>query len=141
MSSLPMSLSELDRLIDLAGLPVRTDTLEEAWTEATTPDRLAAPSEQFLLLVSMRARPELGSQFEEAILAFVELTNRLSGTARVTVHRPANDPLAWFLLERFRDQETLRRHMASDHLRRFQLVQQTQLAAPVEVFFLTGTQP
>jgi len=141
MSSRALSVSELDRLIELVGLPVRSDTLEEAWTEATTPDRIAGPAEQFLLLVSMRARPERASQFEEAVLDFVELTNRVSGTEGLTVHRSATDPLRWCLLERFRDQETLIRHMASDHLRRFQLVQQTQLAAPVEVFFLAGTRP
>ena len=141
MSSRPMSLSELDGLIQLVGMPVQAHTLEEAWTEATTPDRIAAPEEQFLLLVSMHARPELESQFEEAVDDFVELTNRVSGAATTKVHRSASDPLAWFLLERFRDREALMRHMASEHLRRFQLVQQTHLVAPIEVFFLTGTRP
>jgi quinol monooxygenase YgiN len=141
MSSPTLSLSELDDLIEFVGLPVRADTLEEAWTEATTPDRIAAPDAQFVLLVSMRVRPERESQFEEAILDFAELTNRLSGTATSTVHRSADDPLTWFLLERFRDQEALGRHMASEHLRRFQVVQQTFLEAPVEVFFLAGTRP
>ena len=141
MSSRALSLSELDGLIKLVGLPVRADTLEEAWTEATTPDRMAAPAERFLLLVSMRARPERESQFEEAVLDFVELTNRLSGTETSKVHRSATDPHNWFLLERFRDQDHLSRHMASDHLRRFQLVQQTHLVAPIEVFFLAGTRP
>src|SRR5258707_10149053 len=141
MSSCALSLSELDGLIEFVGLPVRADTLEDAWTEATTPDRIASPAEEFLLLVSMHARPERGSQFEEAILDFAELTNRLSGTETSTVHRSADDPLTWCLLERFPDQEALRRHMASEHLRRFQLVQQTFLEAPVEVFFLAGTRP
>ncbi len=141
MSSRALSLSELDGLIGFVGLPVRPDTLEEAWTEATTPDRIAAPAEQFLLLVSMRARRERESQFEEAILDFVELTNRLSGRESLTVHRSADDPFTWFLLERFRDQETLIKRMASEHLRRFQVVQQTFLQAPVEVFFLAGTRP
>jgi quinol monooxygenase YgiN len=141
MSSHELSLSELDGLIELVGLPIRAHTLEEAWSEATTPDRIAAPAEQFLLLVSMRARPERESQFEEAILDFAELTNRLSGTESLTVHRSADDPLTWFLLERFRDQEALGRHMASEHLRRFQVAQQTFLEAPVEVFFLAGTRP
>ena len=141
MSSRPLSLSELDGLIQLVGMPVQADTLEEAWSEATTPDRVATPAEQFLLLVSMQVKPELGSQFEEAVIDFVELTNRVSGPATTTVHRSASDPLVWFLLERFRDREALMRHMASDHLRRFQLVQQTHLVAPIEVFFLTGTRP
>jgi len=141
MSSRALSLSELDGLIELVGLPVRADTLEEAWTEATTPDRIAAADEKFLLLVSMRAKPEREAQFEEAILDFVELTNRLSGRESLTVHRSADDPFTWFLLERFRDQEALLRHMASEHLRRFQVVQQTFLEAPVEVFFLAGTRP
>jgi quinol monooxygenase YgiN len=140
MSSRPLSLSELDGLIQSVGLPVRADTLGEAWTEATTPDRIGAPAQQFLLLVSMRARPERESQFEAAVLEFAELTNRVSGAETSTVHRSANDPLTWFLLERFHDQEALSRHMASDHLRRFQLVQQTHLAA-VDVFFLAGTRP
>ncbi len=141
MSSRALSLSELDGLIELVGLPVRAHTLEEAWTEATTPDRIAAPDEQFLLLVCMRARPERESQFEEAIVDFAEFTNRLSGTATSTVHRSADDPLTWYLLERFPDQEALLRHMSSEHLRRFQVVQQTFLEAPVEVFFLAGTRP
>jgi quinol monooxygenase YgiN len=141
MSSRALSLSELDSLIEVVGLPVRSDTLEEAWTEATTPDRIAWPAEEFLLLVSMRARPESESRFEEAILDFVELTNRLLGAGSLTVHRSADDPLTWFLLERFRDQETLIRHMASENLRRFQFAQQTFLVAPVEVFFLAGTRP
>jgi quinol monooxygenase YgiN len=141
MSSRPLSFSELDTLVETVGLPVRADTLEEAWTEATTPDRIAAPAEQFLLLVSMRVRPERESQFEEAVVDFVEVTNRVSGAATTMVHHSATDLLAWFLLERFRGQEALSRHMASDHLRRFQIVQQTHLAAPVEVFFLAGTRP
>src|SRR5258708_36382283 len=102
MSSRALSLSELDRLIELAGLPVRTHTLEEAWTESTTPDRIAGPAEKFLLLVSMRARPELASQFEEAVIDFVALTNRVSGTEGLTFHRSARDPARWFLLEVFR---------------------------------------
>jgi quinol monooxygenase YgiN len=141
MSNRPLSLSELDGLIRTVGLPVRKDTLEEAWIEGTTPDRIAAPGEQFLLLVSMRARPETASQFEEALLDFVERTNRLTGTESSRVHRSENDPLTWFLLERFRDQDVLSRHMASEHFRRFQFAQQTYLVAPVEVFFLAGTRP
>jgi quinol monooxygenase YgiN len=141
MSSHPLSLSELDGLVQSVGLPVRAETLEEAWTEATTPDRIVAPAEQFLLLVSMRARPERESQFEEAVVDFVEVTNRVSGAETSTAHRSASDPLAWFLLERFHDREALTRHMASDHLRRFQIVQQTFLVAPIEVFFLAGTRP
>ena len=140
MSSRALSLSELDRLIELAGLPVRSHTLEEAWTESTTPDRIAGPADQFLLLVGMRVRPERESQFGKAILDFVEVTNRMSGIEVSTVHR-STDPLRWFLLERFRDQETLSRHMGSEYFRLFQLVQQTHLAAPVEVFFLAGTRP
>jgi len=141
MSSRPLSLSELDGLIRMVGLPVREDTLEEAWTEATTPDRIAAPGGQFLLLVSMRARPEHASQFEEAVHDFVARTNRLTGSESSTVHRSANDPLTWFLLERFHDQDALSRHMAGEHFRRFQFAQQTLLEAPVEVFFLAGTRP
>ena len=141
MSNRPLSLSELDGLIRMVGLPVRANTLEEAWTEATTPDQIAAPGEQFLLLVSMHARPESALQFEEAVLDFVERTNRLTGTESSTVHPSANDPLTWFLLERFRDQEVLSRHMAGEHFRRFQFAQQTYLVAPVEVFFLAGTRP
>jgi quinol monooxygenase YgiN len=141
MSSRPLSLSELDGLIQVVGLPVRADTLEEAWTEATIPDRIAAPAEQFLLLVSMSARPERESQFEEAVLDFVDVTNRVSGAETSTVHRSANDRLTWFLLERFRDQESLSMHMASEHFRRFRRVQQAQLATPVQVFFLAGTRP
>jgi quinol monooxygenase YgiN len=141
MSSQPMSLSELDRLIEVAGLPVRAETLEEAWTETTTPDRIAGPDRQFLLLVSMRVRLEDASQFEEAVRDFVEVTNRLLGPQSSTVHRSTADPLAWFLLERFRDQETLTRHMAGENLRRFQIVQQALLTEPLEVFFLAGTRP
>ena len=141
MSSRALSLSELDRLIELSGLPVRADTLEEAWTEATTPDRISPPGGQFLLLVSMRARPEVASEFEQEVLEFVALTNRLSGSRGTTVHRSASDPLAWFLLERFRDQGALVRHMAGEYFSRFQLVQRTLLAEPVEVFFLSGTRP
>jgi quinol monooxygenase YgiN len=141
MSSRALSLPELDRLIDEVGLPVRAETLEEAWTDLTTPDRIAAPAEQFLLLVSMRARPERESEFEAAVRDFVERTNRLPGSDGSTAHRSAADPLAWFLLERFRDQEALRGHMAGEHFRRFQLVQQTHLSAPIDVFFLAGTRP
>jgi quinol monooxygenase YgiN len=141
MSSRAPSLSELDRLIELAGLPVRAATLEQVWTEATTPDQISPPGGQFLLLVSMHARPERSAQFEEEVLDFVRVTNRVSGAGGTTIHRSANDPLSWFLLERFRDPETLARHMASEHFSRFRLVQQTLLAAPVEVFFLAGREP
>src|SRR5260370_8083598 len=131
MSSRALSLSELDGLIELVGLPVRAHTLEEAWTEATTPDRIAAPDERFLLLVCMRARPERESQFEEAIVDFAEFTNRLSGTATSTVHRSADDPLPRYLLERFPDQEALLSHMSRAHLPPFPLAHPTFLDAPI----------
>ena len=141
MSSRALSLSGLDRLIEATGLPVRADTLEEAWTEGTTPDRTSPPGGQFLLLVSMHAKQDFAAQFEQEVLDFVAITNRLPGAGGTTIHRSENDPLAWRLLERFRDQEALSRHMAGDHFRHFQFVQRTLLAAPVEVFFLAGTRP
>ena len=141
MSTRPLSLDELDRLIDSVGLPVREATLEQAWTEATTPDRISEPGGRLLLLVSMHARPETAAQFEEELLEFVAVTNQLLGSEGSTAHRSSNDPLAWFLLERFRDGETLARHMGSDYFGRFRVVQQTLLSAPVEVHFLAGTRP
>lgn len=141
MSSRALSLPELDRLIDATGMPVRADTLEEAWTEGTTPDRMSPPGGQFLLLVSMHAKPEFAAQFEHEVLDFVALTNRLTGVEGTTIHRSDNDPLAWCLLERFRDQQALSRHMAGEHFRHFQFVQRTLLTSPVEVFFLAGARP
>lgn len=141
MSSRALSLSELDRLIEATGLPVRADTLEEVWTEGTTPDRISSPGGKFLLLVSMHAKEEFAAQFEQEVLDFVALTNRLSGVEGTTVHRSDNDPLAWCLLERFRDQQALNRHMAGEHFRHFQFVQRTLLTSPVEVFFLAGARP
>ena len=88
----------------------------------------------------MRARPETALDLRRPVLDFVERTNRLTGTEGSTVHRSANDPLTWFLLERFRDQEILSGHIAGEHFRRFQFAQQTYLVAPVEVF-LAGTRP
>src|SRR5260370_7747527 len=93
MSSRALSLSELDGLIELVGLPVRTHTLEEAWTEATTPARIAAPDEQFLLLLCMRAMPERESQFEEAIVDVAAFTYPRPGTAPSTLPLSSPYPL------------------------------------------------
>lgn len=140
-SNATLTLSELDQLIEAAGLPVRAETLEDAWDLISTSDQPAPPIRHVVLLVTMRARPELGPQLEEAALEFVDATSRLDGALGSTIHQSSSDPLTWFLIERFSGQEAFARHMASDYFLRFQFIQRSLLAEPVQAFFLAGSRP
>ncbi len=139
MNSRPLSLADLDALIESVGLPVRAETLEERWGLMPTPDRTVPDMGHVFLLVTMRARPGLGAQLEDAALEFVRASNRLAGALGSTFHRSSNDPLTFHLMERFSSRDAFGEHMASAYFRRFQLAQQSVLAEPVEAIFLAGT--
>jgi quinol monooxygenase YgiN len=94
-----------------------------------------------VLLVTLRARPGLGPQLEEAAHEFVEATRRLVGTLGSTIQQSSIEPLTWFLIERFSGQDALARHMASEYFGQLQLAQQALLAEPVEVVFMAGERP
>lgn len=128
-----MNLEELDDLMTSLAIPVRPQTLEEAWdmTEIGRPDR------RVVVLVTMRARPGRESELEEAARDFVRATSQLRGALGSTLHRSASDSLTWYLLERFTGEESFGRHMASDYFAAFQSAQATLLAVPVTAFFLS----
>jgi len=136
-----LSLSGLDAIVELVGLPVRAATLEQAWGLVSTPGRVEQGEEQVVLLVILRARPGRGPELEEAAREFVKATRHLVGALGSSIHESSTEPLTWFLLERFSGQDALARHMASAYFGRFQLAQQNLLAEPVEVVFLAGERP
>jgi quinol monooxygenase YgiN len=122
----------LDAMIGMAGLPVREETLEQAWgltAEAPAAGRMA-------ILVTLPARPGMAAELEQAAAEFVDATGRLTGALGSTQHRSSADPLLLILVEQFANRTAFERHMASDYFRRFQLVQAPLLAGPVEVVFL-----
>lgn len=142
MSNMPrLTLSELDGIIELVGLPVRAATLEQAWDFVSAPGRGAQSEGHVVLLVTLRARTGRGPQLEEAALEFVAATRRLAGAMGSTIHRSSSQPLTWFLIERFSGQDALASHIASEYFRHFQQVQQPLLAEPVDVMFLAGRRP
>ena len=145
------SLAGLDGLIASVGFPVRTETIESAWTltvERPTSRRFQErvrqtlegsepePSAEVTILVTLRAKPGRGSELEQAAVGFVEATRQLEGALGSTLYRSSSDPLTLTLVERFAGPEAFSRHMASDYFRRFQVAQEPLLAAPVEAVFL-----
>lgn len=150
-SNAPLSLAGLDGLIESVGFPVRTETIESAWTLAvetptsrrfqervrqTLEGKEPQTSAEVTILVTLRAKPGQGRELERAALEFVEATRQLEGALGSTVYRSSSDPLTLTLIERFAGQEALSRHMASDYFRRFQVAQEPLLAAPVDAVFL-----
>jgi quinol monooxygenase YgiN len=150
-SNAPLSLAGLDGLIESVGFPVRTETIESAWTLAvetptsrrfqervrqTLEGKEPQTSAEVTILVTLWAKPGQGRELERAALEFVEATRQLEGALGSTVYRSSSDPLRLTLIERFAGQEALSRHMASDYFRRFQVAQEPLLAAPVDAVFL-----
>lgn len=138
MSNTRLTLSQLDDFVDSAALPIRSQTLVDAWNRSSG-DGMAMPAGQVLLLVIMRVQPERALRFEAAAAQFVRATLELTGALSSTLHRAAGDASTWYLVERFADRPTFERHMASPYFREFQLEEQLLLAAPVEAIFLEGS--
>ncbi len=131
-----MNLAELDALMMSVKMPVRTETLVEAWelTEVRRPTAL--PAGQVLALITMRAHTGMEARLESAARDFVEATSGLSGALGSTLHRSSTDPRTWYLLERFATAESFERHMGSDYFAKFQAAQASLLAEPVTALFL-----
>jgi len=127
-----MTVAELDAMLATTDLPVRPETLAEAWELAEVRER----PRRVLLLVTMRARPGAEARFERSAREFVASTGGLAGSLGSTLHRSPDDPRTWFLLERFATEESFARHMASDYFARFQVDQAGLLAEPVTALFL-----
>jgi quinol monooxygenase YgiN len=133
-----MNISELDDLVGAAGLPVRSETLADAWDSTAVTEIGALPREQVLALITMRARPGLEERLGEAARSFVQSTLVAPGAISSTLHRSFADKGTWFLVERFADDSAFGRHMASDYFRRFQTEQASLIAEPVRAIFLAG---
>ena len=131
-----MNLAELDALMVSVEMPVRAETLVEAWelTEVRRPHAL--PAGQVLALITMRAQPGLEDRLESAAREFVEAGSDLTGALGSTLHRSSTDPRTWYLLERFATAESFERHMGSDYFAKFQAAQAPVLAEPVTALFL-----
>ena len=131
-----MNLAELDALMVSVEMPVRAETLAEAWelTEVRRPNAL--PAGQVLALITMRAQPGLEDRLESAARQFVEAGSDLPGALGSTLHRSSTDPRTWYLLERFATAESFERHMGSDYFAKFQAAQASLLAEPVAALFL-----
>lgn len=131
-----MNVSELDALVAAAGMPVRSETLAEAWESTDAGGRRAIPAGHVLALITMRARRGMEGRLERAAREFVAASSMTAGALRSSLHRSAADPGTWFLLERFADEPAFGRHMASEYFRRFQNEQLDLLAEPVRATFL-----
>ncbi len=131
-----MNLAELDALMVSLEMPVRAETLVEAWelTEVRRPNAL--PAGQVLALITMRAQAGLEARLERAAREFVEAGSALSGALGSTLHRSSTDSRTWYLLERFATAESFERHMGSDYFAKFQAEQASLLAEPVTALFL-----
>ncbi len=127
-----MNLTELDELLASVELPVRAETLASAWELTEDTERRRG----VILVVTMLAKPGMEERLEVATREFVAATLRLPGALGSSLHRTESDPRTLHLLERLVSEESFARHMASDYFARFQLQQQTLLAAPVEAVFL-----
>jgi len=131
-----MNLAELDALMVSLEMPVRAETLVQAWelTEVQRPNPL--PPGQVLALITMRAQGGMEARLESAAREFVEAGSGLSGALGSTLHRSSTDPRTWYLIERFATAESFERHMRSDYFARFQAAQASLLAEPVTALFL-----
>jgi len=131
-----MNLAELDALMVSLEMPVRAETLVQAWelTEVRRPNPL--PAGQVLALITMRAQGGMEARLESAAREFVEAGSGLSGALGSTLHRSSTDPRTWYLIERFATAESFERHMRSDYFARFQAAQASLLAEPVTALFL-----
>ncbi len=141
-------LAELDVAIASVGLPVRGETLEQAWSltvespsSAAFQERIrraieqSVPGGELVLLVTLRARRGREAELAEATAAFVSASRQLPGVLGSTLYRSAADPTMFTLAERFIGRPALERHMAAEYFRRFQQIQGPLLAAPVEAVF------
>ena len=131
-----MNILELDELVADAGLPVRPETLGEAWDLTAVTQHSAVPAQQVLALIRMRAKPGLEERLGEAARAFVEATVVAPGAISSGLHRSTHEPHTWFLVERFESEAAFGHHMASAYFRRFQAAQETLIAEPVQATFL-----
>lgn len=127
-----MNLTELDALMEAFEMPIRPETLAEAWELTEVGDR----TRNVTLLVTMRARPGLEARLEEAARAFVAVMTSQVGSLGSTLHRSPDDPQTSYLIERFATQEALARHMVSEYFADFRTVQAALLAEPVSAIFL-----
>ena len=127
-----MNLSELDELMRAMDMPVRPETLQTAWELTEVKER----ARQVLVVVTMRARPGAEGRLEKASREFVAASGGLTGSRGSTLHRSAEDPRMFYLVERFATEDAFARHMASDYFARFQAEQAPLLAEPVTAFFL-----
>jgi len=87
-----MNLAELDALMVSPEMPVRAETLVQAWelTEVRRPNPL--PAGQVLVLITMRAQAGMEARLASAARDFVEATSGLSGALGSTLHRSPTDP-------------------------------------------------
>jgi quinol monooxygenase YgiN len=131
-----MKMAELDDLVAAVGLPVRAETLAEAWDMTAVAESSGLPAGQVLALITMRAGTGMDERLGEAAREFVRATSATIGSISTTLHRSSNDPRTWFLIERFDGEAAFSTHMASDYFRKFQEVQRTLLAEPVRATFL-----
>lgn len=127
-----MNLAELDALMANLDMPVRPETLAEAWDETVPREDTG----QVFVLVTMRARPGHVPALVAAAREFISATLRLPGALGSTLHLSAAQPETYLLLERFQGEESFARHMASDYFARFQSIQASLLAEPVTAVFL-----
>ncbi len=131
-----MNTARLDELVAAIGLPVRSQTLANAWDSIAGTERGAVPEGQVLALITMRAKPGLEGRLDDSARAFVKSTLVAPGAISSTLHRSMDEPGEWFLLERFADESAFGRHMASEYFRRFQVAQESLIAEPVKAIFL-----
>jgi quinol monooxygenase YgiN len=117
-------------------MPLRAETLFEAWELTAAGGRQALPTGQVFALITMRAKPGMGERLEQAASEFVAATLAAPGALSSTLHRSGPDPDTWFLLERFADEAAFGRHMSRDYFRSFQAAQTELLDGPVKATFL-----
>ncbi len=132
-----MNIAELDDFVAGVGLPMRSQTLAEAWDLTAATERSALPAVQVLALITMRAKPGMEERLGDSARAFVESSLVAPGAISSTLHRSIREPRSWFLIERFASETAFGRHMASDYFRRFETAQESLLAEPVQAIFLS----
>jgi quinol monooxygenase YgiN len=72
----------------------------------------------FVNCVSIRVKPGSNQAFEAAFQELSALTRLEPGCITYQLHRSTQDPLEYFLYERYVDESALRFHQATDHFSR-----------------------
>ena len=89
----------------------------------------------FLLLVEMRARPEMAAELEEVLSGLIDAARHEPGTLIYAAHRQHDDTQTFVLYELYRDRGAWETHCATELVQNALRLFETLLTAPPRLVF------